>query len=137
MNKTMMLITGSWENRKTFKMLPATLDCPYNEAIFDLDSKVLAVISKEKKESFHMLPKLSDVGELVMIKSGKRSNGKSFAEERKVVETYYEYYIENPEEITSFVKLTALNADSFDFNQYLENAYKSPVETAEQATATV
>jgi len=132
-----MLVTGSWENRKTFKMIPATLDCPYNEAIFDLDSKVLAVISKEKKESFHMLPKLSDVGELVMIKTGKRSNGKNFAEERKVIETYYEYYIEQPEEITSFVKLTALNADSFDFNQYLENAYKTPVETADTVTTTV
>jgi len=132
-----MLVTGSWENRKTFKMIPATLDCPYNEAIFDLDSRVLAVISKEKKESFHMLPKLSDVGELVMIKTGKRSNGKNFAEERKVIETYYEYYIEQPEEITSFVKLTALNADSFDFNQYLENAYKTPVETADTVTTTV
>jgi hypothetical protein len=137
MNKTMMLVTGSWENRKTFKMIPATLDCPYNEAIFDLDSRVLAVISKEKKESFHMLPKLSDVGELVMIKSGKRSNGKNYAEERKVIETYYEYYVEQPEEIKSFINLTALNADSFDFNQYLENAYKTPVETADTVTATV
>lgn len=132
-----MLVTGSWENRKTFKMIPATLDCPYNEAIFDLDSRVLAVISKEKKESFHMLPKLSDVGELVMIKSGKRSNGKNYAEERKVIETYYEYYVEQPEEIKSFINLTALNADSFDFNQYLENAYKTPVETADTVTATV
>lgn len=130
----MLLITGSWENRKTFKMIPTALDCPYNEAIFDLDSKVLAVISKEKKESFHMLPKLTDAGELVMIKVGKRVNGKNYAEERKVIETYYEYYIENPEEIKQFVNLVALNADSFDFNQYLENAYKAPMETAEAVT---
>jgi len=126
-----MLITGSWENRKTFKMIPTTSDCPYNEAIFDLDSRVLAVISKEKKESFHMLPKLTDVGELVMIKTGKKSNGKNYAEERKSVETYYEYYIENPEEIKSFINLTALNADSYDYNQYIEAAYKAPVETSD------
>lgn len=133
----MILITGSWETKKTFKLLPISQDCPYNEAIFDLDSKVLAVISKEKKESFHMLPRINDVGELIAIKTGKKTNGKPYAEERKLLETYYEYYIENPEEIKSFIDLIALNADSFDYKQYMESAYNAPVETSSVLTTEV
>jgi hypothetical protein len=125
MNKTMMLVTGSWGNNKTFKLIPATPDCPYNEAIFDRDSKVLALIGREKKQSFHMLPKLTDLGDVQTLKIGKRSNGKDYAEERKALETYYEYYIENPTEIENIVNLLAINADSFDFKQYMETAYQA------------
>ena len=118
-----MLVTGSWGNAKTFKLIPVTPECPYNEAIFDRDSKVLALIGKEKKQSFHMLPKLTDLGDVQTLKIGKRGNGKDYAEERKALETYYEYYIENPSEIESIVNLLAVNADSFDFKQYMETAY--------------
>jgi hypothetical protein len=126
--KSMMLITGSWSQAKTFKMIPVSKECPYNEAIFDMDAKLLAVIGKEKKESFHMLPKLSDVGEPLPIKVGKKANGKPFAEERKALESYYEYYIETPEDIKTFINLFAFNADTFDYNQYVDSE-KAPVET--------
>lgn len=118
-----MLVTGSWGNSKTFKMIPVTPDCPYNEAIFDRDSKVLALIGKEKKQTMHMVAKLDDFGDVKTLKVGRRTNGKDYAEERKTIETYYEYYIENPEEIKQVVSTIAVNADTFDFNQYMENAY--------------
>lgn len=120
MTKSMMLVTSSWGNTKTFKMIPVTPECPYNEAIFDRDSKVLALIGKEKKQSMHMLAKLNDLGDVQRLKVGKRDNGKDYAEERKTLETYYEYYIEHPKEIVEIVNMLAINADSFDFNQYLE-----------------
>lgn len=120
-----MLVTGSWGNNKTFKLIPVTPNCPYNEAIFDRDGKVLALIGKEKKQSFHMLPKLTELGDVQALKIGKRSNGKDYAEERKALETYYEYYIENPEEVENIVNLLAVNADSFDFMQYMEEAAKA------------
>ena len=122
MNKSMMLVTGSWGNNKTFKLIPVSPECPYNEAIFDRDSKVLALIGKEKKQSMHMIAKLDDNGDVKRMKIGRRDNGKDYAEERKTLETYYEYYIENPEEIVSVVNLFAINADTFDFNQYMEAA---------------
>jgi len=120
MNNSMMLVTGSWGNNKTFKMIPVTNDCPFNEAIFDRDGKVLALVGKEKKQSFHMLPKVTELGDVQTLKIGKRANGKDYAEERKTIETYYEYYIENPEEIEQIVKSFAVNADTFDFKQYME-----------------
>ena len=122
MTKSMMLVTGTWGNGKTFKMIPVTPDCPYNEAIYDREGKVLALIGKEKKQSMHMLAKLNEFGDVQRLKIGKRENGKDYAEERKTVETYYEYYIEHPEEVVNVVNALAFNADTFDFNQYMEEA---------------
>lgn len=117
-----MLVTGSWGKNKTFKMIPLTPDAPYNEAIFDLESKVLALIGKEKKQSMHMVAKLDDNGDIKPMKIGRRDNGKDFAEERKTLETYYEYYIDKPEEVIEVINLLCINADSFDYLQYLESS---------------
>jgi hypothetical protein len=126
MKQSMMLVTSSWGNDKTFKLLPITPECPYNECIFDVSTKVLAVIGKEKKESFHMLPKLSDEGDVQYMKIGKRNNGKDYKEERKMLQTFYEYYIEHPQEIIDFLKLFAINADSFNYTEYLEKKVEQP-----------
>ena len=121
MEKTMMLITSSWgtAGNKTFKMIPLTSDSFFNEVIFDADSKVLALISRDKKESMHMVPRLNEWGDLTPMKIGKRGNGKDYAEERKTLETFYEYYIEDMSEIKDLINLLAVNSDSFNFDQYL------------------
>jgi len=116
----MMLITSTWGKSKTFRLIPVTKDSIYNEAIFDLDNKVLALISKEKKQTMHMLPKLNEFGDVQYLKVGKRANGKEFSEERKLVETFYEYYVENVEEVVEFVKAFAINADTFNYQQYID-----------------
>lgn len=124
MKNSMMLVTSSWGSSKTFKMIPVDVACPYNEAIFDPDQKVLALIGKEAKDSMHMVAKLNEWGDPVMMKIGKRSNGKEYAEERKTLNTFYEYYVEVAEEITDFVKRFAINSDSFDIDQYLNAEVK-------------
>lgn len=120
MKNSMRLITSSWGPAKTFKMIPVTKDCPYNEVIFDVQQKVLAIISKESKESLHMLPKLNEVGDVSRLKIGKKENGKDYAEERKALVTFYEYYIEDKAEIVDFIKDLAKNAESFEFQQYID-----------------
>lgn len=119
MKNSMRLITSSWGPAKTFKMIPITRECPYNECIFDVNSKILAVISKDSKESFHMMPKLNEVGDIQRLKIGKKENGKDYAEERKALVTFYEYYIEDAAEVADFIKDVAKNAESFDFQQYI------------------
>lgn len=116
----MMLITGAWGSKTTFKMIPVTADSPYNEAIYDLDAKVLALIGRDKKQSMHMVPKLDDFGDMKTMKIGKRTNGKDYAEERKTLDTYYEYYLDNPEDVKALVNLLAVNAETFDITKYLE-----------------
>jgi nicotinic acid phosphoribosyltransferase len=125
MSKTMTLITSNWGSKKTFKLIPVSNDAVYNECIYDIDTKMLAIISKEKKDSMHMVAKLTDVGDVQYLKIGKRPNGKDFAEERKTLETYYEYYVEDVKEIEEFIKLFAINAETFDFKQYF-NVTEAP-----------
>lgn len=123
---TMMLVTSNWKKKKSFRLIPVSPECPYNEVIFDMDERVLAIVSKEKKQSFHMMARLDDTGEPVRMKR-PRTNGKDFAEERKTLETYYEYYIEHPEEISNFINLMAINSGQFDYSKYIEEAYSEPV----------
>jgi len=104
MLNSMMLIKSTWNQSKTFKLIPISVDCPYNEAIFDVDQKVLAVISKECKETYQMLPRFTEKGDVMYLKS-PRENGKGYAEERRLVDTYYEYYIEDKDDILAFVEL--------------------------------
>ena len=117
-----MLITGAWGQKKTFKMIPVTTDCAYNEGIYDAENKVLALVSKEKKQSMHMVAKLDDFGDVKPMKVGRRTNGKDYAEERKTLETYYEYYLDNPEEIKAFINMIAVNSDTFNVDQYLKDS---------------
>lgn len=120
MFKSMMLVTSSWNQMKTFKMLPTSLECPYNECIYDIQTKMLAIIGKSNKESMHMLPKLTDQGDVQFLKIGKRQNGKDYAEERKILDTFYEYYIEDAKEVEEFINLFAMNSDTFDIQPFVE-----------------
>jgi hypothetical protein len=99
---------------KSFKLVPITLDCPYVECMFSAKDKVLAVISKVMKQSYHMVPKLDDNGDPVKTKT-KRPNNKEYKEERRLVDTFSEFYLLTPEEINGFIESFAVNAKEFDY----------------------
>jgi len=99
----MMLIRSTWNQGKTFRLIPIHLECPYNEAIYDPEQKILAVISKECKETFQMVPKFDDKGDVLQAKRA-RENGKNYAEERRALDTWYEYYVEDVDDIKAFVE---------------------------------
>jgi hypothetical protein len=119
----MLLISSAWDGQPTFKMIPASQDAPYNEVIFDPTSKALAIVGKEKKQTLHMLPKLTETGDVQILKLNKRMNGKDFAEQRVSMETFYEYFIENKDEILEFVSTFAINASKSDYATIVENAF--------------
>ena len=98
-----MLIKSTWNQGKTFRLIPINLDCPYNEAIYDPEQKILAVISKECKETFQMVPKFDDKGDVLQAKR-VRENGKQYAEERRALDTWYEYYVEDADDIKAFIE---------------------------------
>ena len=99
---------------KSFKLVPITLDCPYVECMFSAKDKVLAVISKVMKQSYHMVPKLDDNGDPVKTKT-KRPNNNEYKEERRLVDTFSEFYLLTPEEINGFIESFAVNAKEFDY----------------------
>ena len=83
-----------------------------------------------------MLPKLTDLGDVNYLKIGKRENGKPYAEERKMLTTLYEYYIEDVADIKTFVNKFAENSDNFDIQKYIDLVIDTKPVAAENSIIT-
>lgn len=114
----MLLVKSSWNEGETFRLLPLTSDCPYVECIFDPSTKVFVVISKVVKTTLHMLPKLDDNGDPAPLKT-KRPNGRMVKEERRQIETFQEYYVEDMAAMEDLITVFAVNHNKFDYKSYL------------------
>jgi hypothetical protein len=90
---------------KTFRMMPITNDCPYNEVIYDPTTNVLAIISKEFKQKPQMLPKMKSTN---MVSTAFGSDQEYV---REMMDTYYEYYMDDTDDIKGFIEYFALNSD--------------------------
>lgn len=118
--KNMLLINGTWGSNKTFKLMPASMDCPYSEVLFDPETKLLAIISRFNKQVLHMVPRIDDNGDPVYMKVGKRNNGKEVKEQRVTIESFFEYYLMDKNDIEGFIKTYAINADTFNYKAFME-----------------
>lgn len=114
----MLIVKSSWNDGETFRLLPLTNDCPYVECIWDPSTKVFVIISRVTKTTLHMLPKLDDNGDPAPLKA-KRANGRLVKEERKTIETFQEFYVEDLDAVSTMVDLFAVNADKFDYKSYM------------------
>jgi len=115
----MMLVESTWQDTKTFKMIPVSNDCPYVECIYDPSSKVFVIISKVTKTSLHMLPKLDEYGKAV-------SGNRGAKQERRSIDTFQEYYIEEKDSIVDVVNLFAVNAKKFDITKFTDKVSSKP-----------
>ena len=86
--KSMMLVKSAFGSMKSFKLIPITNDCPYVECLFSPEQKMMVIITKFMKQSYHMVQKLDDNGDPVPVKGKPRENGKQFREERRLVDTF-------------------------------------------------
>ncbi len=77
-----------------------------------------------------MLPKLDENGEPVRLKAPNPSTGKVVKEQRVLVETFGEHYITDKADIEAFIHLFAINAQSFDFKQYMVDVNATDVNQA-------
>jgi hypothetical protein len=115
---SMMAVSSVWGQNRTFRLIPLDINCPYVEGIYDPETKVLVLISKNMKQSYHMLPVLDDNGDAVSAKR-PRANGKQLREERRLLDTYQEYYMILNEEIYSFLDKVIVNKD-YDYRSFVE-----------------
>jgi len=115
---SMILVKSTWNDKQTFRTVPVTSDCPYVECIWDPTQKVFVVIAKIAMTKMHMLPRLDDNGDQVLAK-GIRKNGRMVKEERKTIETFQEYYIEDKEAIDLILNGMCSNVDAFDYKSFL------------------
>jgi|TARA_R100000084_G_scaffold49170_1_gene20391 hypothetical protein len=118
--KNMILINAPFGMSRSFKLIPVTLDCPYVECIFSTEDKILVIISKVMKQSYHMLPKLDSNGDGIPVKGKPRPNKKTIVEERRLVDTFSEFYLMTPEEISGFVHSFAINSKEFPFEDFMK-----------------
>lgn len=116
--ENMLIVKSSWNDGETFRLLPLTNDCPYVECIWDPSTKVFVIISRITKTTLHMLPKLDDNGDPAPLKT-KRANGRMVKEERKTIETFQEFYVEDADAVEKIVSLFAVNASTFDYKSYM------------------
>ena len=66
-----------------------------------------------------MLPKLDDTGQPQRLKTPNQQTGKTFKEERRLVDTFSEFYLSDKDDIDLFIGMFAVNSDSFDYKQYM------------------
>ena len=111
----MLCISSVWNGQDSFKVIPLTETCPYVEMIYDPEASMLVVISKIIKDAYHMIPRMDDKGDVIFVKNRKNPE-KSYAEERRLVESFQEYYIHKKEEIRDIIAKFAMNSDTFDFS---------------------
>lgn len=123
---TMLLITSAMKGQKTFKLMPVSNDCPFNEVLYMPSGNILVIISKNKKQSVHMLPKLDANGDAELVETSTILNAKApgledpkVKQERVQIETYTEHYIAEKEEIENFIEMFAVNASSYDYKKHM------------------
>ena len=117
--QNMMLVKSVFRNVNSFTLIPVSLDSPYTEAMFDPPSGILAVISKVMKQSYHMVPKLDDNGDPQRLKVPNQQTGKTVKEERRLVDTFSEFYLNDKADIETFIHMFAVNASEFDYTQFM------------------
>lgn len=117
MTQSMMLVQATWQEKQTFRMIPINDTCPYVECIFDPGTKVFVIISKIKKTTLHMLPKLDEYGQAI-------AGTKGMKQERHKVEVFQEFYIEDTEAMEELIKMFAVNA-KFDYKKFMSSSEKA------------
>mgnify|MGYP003677357457 FL=1 len=125
--QNMMLINSSFRNAKSFTLIPVSNDSPYVEAMFDPTSSILAVISKVMKQSYHMVPRLSDSGEPIKLKMPNQQTGKTVKEERRLVDTFSEFYLSDKKDIETFIHMFAVNASDFAYDDFFVDVDETKV----------
>lgn len=127
--KSMLLITSHREGVPTFRMMPLTNECPYSEVIYIPQAKALVIFHKHTVEGLHMVPALDGNGDPVRNpKAGPKDN--PYKQERKLLTTPHESYIQHVPEIGDFVAMFAYNSE-FDYKKFMADPVKPLIETPE------
>lgn len=120
--KTMMMFSADWRGERTFRLMPVSKDCPFNEALYDPVNKMLAIIGVNYIPKLQMIPKLDGRGEVSRFETidpedeTKKKKVLKLKQERVAVDTYYEYYIDQANDIREFITTHAINPTHTSIN---------------------
>ena len=117
--KSMMIVSQDYMDKPTFGLIPVTQDCPFLEVVFLPNTQQLAIMSKTTKETFHFFARLDDNGDPIPAKRRLESRS-PYKEERKLINTFYEYYLKDATDIRKFIEMFAINAESNVVDMHLK-----------------
>lgn len=115
---TMMLTSLMLDQSPSFQLIPLTKECPYVEVLYIPQDNSLVVLNTQKKVKYHFVPRIDENGDLVASRS-KINTERKFKEQREKTEMFHEHYIQNSEEIITFVEAVAINTETFDYKKFL------------------
>lgn len=118
---SMRLIKSVYNEQPTFRLIPITADCPYNEVIFEPINQVLAIVSKEKKPTFKMIARLTDNGDAEISKIQRGAGKPAYKEQRVTIDSFYEYHLTDRIDITMFITKFAENEASFEYMKFFKD----------------
>jgi hypothetical protein len=108
--QTMLVVESSWNKLPSFRLVPLSKNAPFNEAIYDPGTGVLALISKEANDKPHMVDRLDENGFSIAIKGHKDAQGNAVTKkQRLVIPTYYEHYLGTQNDARAFLDQVAVN----------------------------
>ena len=58
------------------------------------------------------------------LKTPNPQSGKTVKEERRLVDTFSEFYLSDKTDIETFIHMFGVNAAEFDYNQYMQTDVK-------------
>ena len=96
------------EGRETYALLPLTKDAVFAEGLYYPNEKFLLLLSKDTKEKFHIVERLTQFG---VIERDKATNKEK--KERVRMETNYEHYLFSPRDLEWFSNTYVINAEEF------------------------
>ena len=79
------------------------------------------------KQSYHMVAKLDDNGQPIRLKTPNQQTGKTVKEERRLVDTFSEFYLSDEKDIENFINIFAMNASAFDYKSFFVDAKETKV----------
>lgn len=109
MTQTMYLISTKIGEHQTLAAIPLTKECPYLELIINPESKSLHVVHPSIKTEYRQFVKFNEAGEPLPNNNPKTRSLVPFKYEHRNVDVYYEYNLQKPEEIKSFLQLHVTN----------------------------
>ena len=100
-------------------MIPASLECPYIDVVYNKDKSALEIVSAFKRNEYGMFAKVDENGDVEKRKhpivDPETNEQKVFKQERRVTEILQKYFILEQSEIINFVQTFAINADKIDY----------------------
>lgn len=74
-----------------------------------------------------MVPKLNDDGQPIRLKNPNQETGKTVKEERRLVDTFSEFYLSDKKDIETFIHMFAVNASNFDYKEFFVDVKETKV----------